>query len=272
MYLCPVLDLHLATDQPEDLFKKIAESAYRPLVRILMQSPKSRATLSIDGALLMRLQEAGQRDIVEGVGELAKRGQIEIAAGANNNKMLTNQTVEAAEQAIGEHAKTMRDIFGEVFRPSGFIPPELGYDANIGAAAAKQGFRWIVVDETAVEEKSREWPWKSLLSSEQQPGLRAVCRDRGLSTGMQYRGFAAAKEVAEEAQAASSGNSYVVFAVPVEVFGYHHQGYDTFLADLLTFSCWTTATISGLLASESFPMRSVKLSASSWSPWTTLQY
>jgi predicted glycosyl hydrolase (DUF1957 family) len=272
MYLCPVLDLHFATDQPDDIVRKVAETCYRPFVAMLSRSPKSRATLSIDGALLARLQATDQQDIVDGLVTLAQQGQIELAAGANNNKMLTGQPSAAVEQAIAEHGESMKRFFGGLFHPTGLIPPELGYEPLVGETAAKLGYRWIVVDEIAVQERLRESPWRSILALESTPSLHAFCRDRGLSTGMQYRGFSVLKDLTEDAQVDPASAGYILFAVPLEIFGYHHRGYDSFLAEILSAPDMPTITLSGLFASESFPSKPVKLHTSSWSPWATLQY
>lgn len=272
MILCPVLNLQLAWNQPDDMVRQLAERCYRPLLGILKTARKSRVTLAIDGALLDRLETCGAGDIIESTAKLVESGQVELMGCANDNAMLKGLPADEIARRVDEHADVLRRHFGELFRPAGFFPPELAYDDGVGGFAADRGYRWVLVDEVAAGEGGLESPQLCHHEIEATGGLLAFFRHRGVSTGMIYRGFETLSDLLSALGATPETRGYVVTANTAEIFGYHHAGYESLLASILGDAGVRTLTLSGVLAELELPTRTVPLRSSTWGTWETLQY
>lgn len=272
MILCAALELRHAADQPDAELRRICERSYAPLLRILSAAPEARITLGIDGALLERLVASGAGDIVEGIAKAVFRGQIEIAGSADRNLILRGLPRAEIERAIDENATSLRRAFGDSLRPAGFFPPELGYDAAMGQAVRSRGYRWILVDEIAAGELELEMPQQRAYQLAGGEGLGVFFRNRGISGGLLFGAFDGVGSILEALGSAPDAPGHLVVAVPAEVFGHHHEGYESLLEEMLAGGALRTATLSGLQAELQGPAIPVELRSSTWSPWETLQY
>ena len=272
MILCPVLNLEFAADQPDEIVDQVADRCYRPLVEILEGAPESRVTLAIDGPLLDRLESCGAGDVVEAIAKLTFRGQVELTGSANGNSMLRGMERGAIDRHIDEHAADLLRHFGDLFRPSGFFPPELAWEGELGEALAARGTRWVLVDEVAAGKGELASLQQGHHSVAGQGDLQVFFRHRGVSTGMIYRGFETAADLLEALGVTPDAPGYVVTANAAEIFGYHHAGYESLLASLLAGGSLQTETLSGVLESQDLPQRPIDLRVSTWGTWETLQY
>lgn len=272
MILCAALELRHGADRPDAELRQICERSYAPLLRILSRAPEARVTLAIDGGLLERLPGCGAGEIVEGLAKLAGRGQVEIAGSANRNEILRGRDRAAIERAIDDHAACLRRSFGDALRPTGFFPPELAYDAGVGAAVRDRGYGWILVDEIAAGDLELEMPQQRAYRALGADGLGVFFRNRGVSAGLLFGAFDGVGSILEALGASAESPGHVVVAVPAEVFGHHHAGYESLLEEMLAGGALRTATLSGLQAELAGPALPVELRSSTWSPWETLQY
>ena len=272
MLWCNVLDLHFAADQPDEVLREVAERCYRPLVGLLGDAPRGGVTMSVDGVLLERLGDQGMGDIIEGLGRLVEEGRVELTGSAAQNAILTALDEDEMKRAIEEHARVSRRVFGALFKPAGFFPPELSYSPAVGRAVDALGYEWVLVDETAADGLEPMALHQDLYAIEGTDSLTVFFRDRSLSTGILYRGFEGADDFAGAVGEPACGTGYLVTATAAEVYGYHHAGYEGFLAAVLGDERVESSTLSGLLTRYGQDRTPVRIRQSSWSPWATLQY
>lgn len=74
--------------QKEVWVKKIAAESYRRIVQGLLEHPNARLTLNINGILDELLDQHGEHDVLDGIKELLRRGQIELTASAKYHPLL----------------------------------------------------------------------------------------------------------------------------------------------------------------------------------------
>jgi len=267
-----VLDFHHGADQPEDLLRLVAERCYRPLLATLAAAPQANVTVNLDTRLVERLERGGFDDIIDGMASLADRRQVELTASAAGNTILTALDPQAMRHSIEEHDRTLRRVFAAEYWPKGLFPPEMCYSPAVGRVAAEMGLSWVLVDDTACQRLQPLLLQRCLHRVEGTEGLLAFLRDWNISTGLLYGGIETPQGLLDAIRQPEGRDGYLVTATPAEVYGYHHEGYERFLAGVFADRRIETTTVSGL--SERFPHRvcPVSLKASSWSPWATLQY
>jgi alpha-amylase/alpha-mannosidase (GH57 family) len=68
--------------------KKITAESYRRLVQGMLEHPEARVTININGILDELLDQNGEGDVLDGLKELLRRGQIELTASAKYHPLL----------------------------------------------------------------------------------------------------------------------------------------------------------------------------------------
>ncbi len=231
--------------------------------------------MHVDSVLLERLEDQGMGDIIEEIGLLVEAGQVELMGSGARNTILTALDQDGMKRVIQEHAQVLERLFGELFKPAGFFPPELTYSPAVGEVVSALGYEWVLVDETAADGFEPTPLHQSLYCIEGADGLMAFFRDRSLSTGILYRGFTGADDFAKAVgppAVRGDTSDYLVTATTAEVYGYHHAGYEGFLAAVLSDERVESRTLSEVSARNGRQRTPVRLRQSSWSPWATLQY
>jgi alpha-amylase/alpha-mannosidase (GH57 family) len=78
--LALVFHQHQPAGSYPNVFQEVTERAYAPLVGALYRHPEVKATLHFSGPLLDWL-ESNRPDVVGDLGDLLKRGQVELLTG-----------------------------------------------------------------------------------------------------------------------------------------------------------------------------------------------
>jgi len=151
MYWANFLHIYQPPTQTEEIVRKVADECYRNLVSILEKCGKGKLTLNISGILTEQLAKYGYSDIIDGLGRLAERGQIEFTGSAMYHPILPLIPEDEIRRQIELNNSTNRRFFGDVYNPAGFFPPEMCYSFDVAKIAAEFGFSWIIVDEIAYQ-------------------------------------------------------------------------------------------------------------------------
>lgn len=245
------------------------ERCYEPLLGLVAAHPRARLTCNVDGSFIGRLQDAGLSEGVAALRRLAESGQVELTASAYGGVVLGPMSGNDIDAAVARADEASREAFGEVYAPAGFFPPEMSYDRNVGEAAARLGFKWMLLDEMSHSGRPGSVSWDRSYRLETAE-MKLLFRDRSLSQGMVYGSFDAPADLASAASA-SAGRVYVFTGVEADIYGTRRVQPREFLAAMFAYDAWEMVTVSELLErlGDAEP---VTPSPASWSAWDTLAF
>ena len=245
------------------------ERCYEPLLTLIAAHPRARLTCNVDGSFIGRLRDAGLGEGVAALRRLAESGQVELTASAYGGPVLGPMSGEAIEVAVARAGEASREAFGEVYAPAGFFPPEMSYDRNVGDAAARLGFEWMLLDEMSHSGRPGSVSWDRAYRLDSGPNL--LFRDRSLSQGMVYGSFDAPADLASAAASAAPERVYAFTGVEADIYGTRRVQPREFLAAMFEYDAWEMVTVSELLRRLG-GAEPVTPSPASWSAWDTLAF
>jgi alpha-amylase/alpha-mannosidase (GH57 family) len=215
----PVFHFYQPPTQFPAVLKKICQESYRPLIDLLGEFERGRATVNINGSLTQMLLDCGAEDVVSGLRRLAEGGRIELLGSAMYHPILPLIPEREIVRQIELNHATNRRAFGDIYTPRGFFPPELAYDGTVAMAALKTGHRWILTSGIAC---ATDWPVDVVHRIDGYPDLAVLFRDDIVSNRISFRnidGFGFIDHLRSLGGADSS--TYVVTAMDAETFGHH---------------------------------------------------
>ena len=298
IYWAQLFHFYQPPTQLPSVLEKICNESYRPLIEVFREYPSARATVNINGVLTEMLKTCGHIDIIQGLKELAEKGQIEITGSGKYHPILPLIPPDEAKRQVELNRKTNGFFFGDAYKPSGFFPPEMAYGRNILPAVIGTGHRWIILSGVACP---AEWPVDTIYQVEHEGKKLAIFfRDNLLSNKISFQELGSGDFLENlKSLKGDRENIYVVTAMDAETYGHHIQDWEqlflaevyeqlqvrtetyaniqqrkqlaaqqaTFLQDADTAQEVKTATITDLL--ELFPLSEVvEPKSSSWSTTT----
>ncbi len=252
MYWANFLHFYQPPTQKEFWVKKIANESYRPLVRGLLANPQAKLTLNINAVLTEFFDRYGGRDIIDGLRQLAERGQLEFTASAKYHPFLPLIPASEIRRQVELNTETNRCYFGDVYQPKGFFPPEMGYSRAVADVVRDLGFQWIVVDELARSGRLHEVEWDALYTLRGADDFFVFFRERDtsfriLSAEVGVSIFSAGM-LTKLLGARLQSNEYLLTAMDGETFGHHRPGLDALLFELYSVPQLHSVTLSELPA------------------------
>lgn len=250
MYWANFLHFYQPPTQKEFWVKKISNECYRPLVRGLLANPRAKLTLNINAVLTEFFDRCGGRDIIDGLRQLAERGQLEFTASAKYHPFLPLIPASEIRRQIELNTETNRRYFGDIYRPTGFFPPEMGYSRAVADVVRDLGFRWIVVDELAHSGRLHEIGWDTVYTLRGADDFFVFFRERDtsfriLSAEVGVSIFSAGMLMKLLGSRLQS-NEYLLTAMDGETFGHHRPGLDALLFELYSVPELQPVTLSEL--------------------------
>lgn len=219
VYWAPILHFYQPPTQFPAVLKRICDESYRPLIALLGEFERARATVNINGSLTQMLLDCGHQDIVDGLRRLAEDGRIELLGSAMYHPILPLIPEAEIARQIQLNQATNRRAFGDVYAPRGFFPPELAYGAVVADVVARSEHRWIL---TAGVACSTEWPVGVIHRVEGHPELAVLFRDDIISNRISFKNITGFEFVDHlRSQARDGQPTYVVTAMDAETFGHH---------------------------------------------------
>ncbi len=247
------------------------ERCYEPLLALTAGHPRARLTCNVDGSFIRRLQDAGLGEGVGALRRLVESGQVELTASAYGGVVLGPMSGKAIDDAVTHAGEASREAFGEVYAPAGFFPSEMSYDRNVGEAAARLGFEWMLLDEMSHSGKPGSVSWdRAYRLDGGARDVKLLFRDRSLSQGMVYGSFDAPTDLASAARAVQ-GRAYVFTGVEADIYGTRRVQPRKFLAAMFAYDAWEMVTVSELLERLG-DVEPVTPAPASWSAWDTLAF
>lgn len=234
IYWAPLLHFYQPPTQLFAMLEKIANESYRPLVSLFREYPQARATVNINAGLTEMLKQRCFADVVDGLGELAARGQIEFTGSGKYHPILPLIPRSEVRRQIVLNRRTNDAFFGPVYQPRGFFPPEMAYSKDIVDPIIEAGDKWIILSGVACPV---EWPMDVIHKVASPQGeLSVFFRDDVLSNKISFQTITG-PEFLSHLKGLGAGtpekNVYVVTAMDAETFGHHIQHWERlFLAEV----------------------------------------
>ncbi len=243
---------------------RVVEESYRPILDILSQNPRVRLTLNINASLTEQLAALGYQDVIDRIKALAEAGQIEFTGSAKYHPILPLLPLDEAERQIKLNSETNRAVFGPVYKPRGFFPPEMAVNQAVVDLVKRLGYQWIALDEISAGGRVGLIDF-SIGYRLKLGGLSSVFRNRRISD---YLSFVAPPDnpaaFFDSLPVPLPKNFCLVTAFDGENLGHHRPGTDRLWRQLVTDPKVTTLNFSQL-AKERSSVEDIELTASSWS-------
>ncbi|NIT04484.1 polysaccharide deacetylase family protein [Candidatus Saccharibacteria bacterium] len=241
---------------------RITKESYERILKGLLENPKGKVTFNINGVLFDLWHEFGHGRVIETVGELLERGQIELTGSAKFHPLLPKLPEDEIKRQVELNTKTLKEYLGEkTYEPKGFFPPEMAYDTNVAQVASEMGFSWIIVEELSFLEGGKVD--YSRIYQEKGTKLSVFFREREISYKILSGQLGTEKLFLDEIKERFKKEQYLLTAMDGETFGHHRPGMDRALMSLLNLEEVQTVLLSDL--PEHFPqVEVVETRPSTW--------
>lgn len=226
------LHIYQPADQIEEILEKVANESYRPLVQSLLEHPHIKLTLNINAALSEQLQERGYGDVIAGLRTAAKRGQIEFTDTAKYHALLPFLPEDELRRQIVLNRATNQKIFGHVYQPVGFFPPEMAYAPNLLPVLEELGYQWTIIDEIGLNGHVNQVDTTGIYTIADTK-LYIFFRERNPSNLVMSALVRREQDFREIMKDEYSRKNYMITGMDGETFGHHRPGLQRLLTDLL---------------------------------------
>ncbi len=246
MYLSIFLHLYQPPDQSPDVLERIVNESYRPLIAGFIKNPNAKVTLNINACLTQMLEKYKYDDVINGLRVLAKRGQLEFTSSGKYHPFLPILPDLEMIRQINLNDATNKKIFGAVYQPKGFFPPEMGYSQRVGKIVSQMGYKWIILDEISYNGKTEAVVFDRLYRLKNEP-LMIFFRNRRVSNLIMSAMTRSGESLWEAMKKDEGLNRYTVVAMDGETFGHHRPGLDNTLFNIYSDKHYEFKTLSQLL-------------------------
>jgi hypothetical protein len=130
----------------DEVIQALTDQAYRPFLKAIQDRPALKLTLHLSGPLLLWMERRAG-DVLDLVGELVGRGQVEMLLGGLYEPILAAIPREDRVAQITMMAERIRDRFG--VRSRGLWLTERVWDGAIVPSLAEAGISYVLMDDRA---------------------------------------------------------------------------------------------------------------------------
>jgi len=228
MYWANFLHLYQPADQQPDILEAVVKQSYEKLIQGIKLNPRIKLTMNVNGSLLELFDKHGYHYLIDGLREAAGNGSLELTASAKYHAFLPLISENEIQRQIEINNETAKYFLGDSYNPSGFFPPEMGYDPKIVPILEDFGFKWIVLDEIAYSggEKSPEF---NKIYKIRGSGLSVYFRDRRISNLIMSAVVRTSESLKEGVKNDLGQNKYVLTGMDGETFGHHRPDLENLL-------------------------------------------
>ena len=227
--------------------KKVAEESYRKLIKGLLESPGAKVTMNVSGVLLELLEAYGCKDVIDGMRQLLKRGQLELTGSAKYHALLPFLPAPEIERQVKLNETTLKHFFGDDWQPRGFFPPEMAFTTELARVIAGLGYQWVIVDELSFPKEQGQVDYGYVYDVAGVNNFSIFFRERRMSwvilSGQIGTGRLLIRNLGDRLQ----NKEYLLTAMDGETFGHHRPGLEQLLFEIYRESVLETVTISELL-------------------------
>ncbi|MHA1971964.1 MAG: hypothetical protein ACTSW1_03155 [Candidatus Hodarchaeales archaeon] len=259
-----VLHAYQPPTQEPAVLNRIVNNCYLPVTNVLLENPELKITLNINASLSEQLENKYQK-LIENLCELASNKQVEFLESGAYHPILPMLSEKEIEFQIKLNNEINRRIFGSIWKPEGFWPPELAVSEFLAEIVERMGYNYMMVSEIAISSNS-PFPmplFTRLPVHPTAPKLGLINRNREVSNNISFRKYYTEENMFEHVTQLRQmqPEGWLIFASDLETFGEHHKRYYNFLFNVL--KSMNAQTAKELLKLPKQPI--VELRASSWS-------
>ncbi|MEW5821943.1 MAG: hypothetical protein AB1782_17245 [Cyanobacteriota bacterium] len=266
MYWASFLHIYQPPTQTEEIVLKVTNESYRKIVKILLDNPEGKFSFNINASLTEQLIKYKLDDVIEGIGQLAERGQIEFTGSALYHPILPLIPDSEIERQIELNTKVNKDVFGDIYNPVGFFPPEMCVSHHLAEVVKKMGFRWMICDELGYKGKVGTVKYDKIYEVEGLDDFYVFFNNRDVSSKLTFGLYPTITELKREVLNNVSENNYLLTGTDGEIYGHHRIGQEVLLKQVLEDPSIDLVKITSLV--DLFKEREVvKVLDSSWSAW-----
>jgi hypothetical protein len=231
--------------QHPGVLEKIVNESYRPLLMGFLKTPNTKVTININSVLTEMLFNNGYRDVIDDLKILVEMGRVELTGSAKYHAFLPLIPEKEIIRQIKLNQSTNKSYFGDLYKPKGFFPPEMGYSASLAKVIEDLGFEWILVDEVSFKDPTMDTAFDKIHKIKG-TNLDVYFREKkpsNLIMGALVRSENSLKTAYKDRL---TSHSYTITAMDAETFGHHRPGYDNFLVEIFNSSDFENIFISDI--------------------------
>ena len=242
--------------QKSDVVTRIVKNTYLPVPKALLES-EIPVTVNINGSLT-EILEAEHPSVIEAFITLHENGLLEFLASGCYHPILPLLPKEEIIRQIELNDKVNSKVFGSIYKPVGFFPPELGVSIDLCTILKGLGYRYIMLPNIATHGTPSKTPIYDI------NGILGVTRDREISNLISFHKLDHPNEFLDHVITHQSQyQAPTVLGMDMETYGEHHTRYFEFLIDCLK-RC-NTSTIETIVEMETKATPTLTINPSSWS-------
>ena len=244
-----LLHIYQPPDQKKHIIRKVVKESYRPLMKTLKKNPKVKITLNIPACLTQILAKNKEfSNIIKDIKKLSAAGQIEFTGSAAFHAFLPLVHTGEIRRQIQLNERINKEIFGNLYQPKGFFPPEMGYNEKMAKIVRRMGYQWLVLDEIAFGKKLGKISFRHKYFNKKL-GMNFVFRNRSLSDIFFYAEINTLEDFIRTVNQQLKNKQPMITAFDGESLGHHKKGTDKFFAEIVNSNQFKTVTYSELLNS-----------------------
>ena len=231
---CMVLHAYQPPTQTEYILKRIVKNCYLPIMTGLLKQSSAKVTLNINGSLSEMLSDQ-YPEVIEKIVDLYKNDQLEFLESAAYHPILPLLPPRDRVYQISLNSTINQEIFGNIYNPIGFFPPELAVSRDVIRQLALRGYEYVIVPPLALPMRLHtELPYLHVQGRKRHGTTHLIPRNHELSNEIAFRKYhQVSKLLTRLAHFQRSVPMSTICAMDIETFGEHNKGYETFLIELL---------------------------------------
>lgn len=280
IYLATLWHYYQPPGQTDDWVELISHQTYIPFSRWLANAKNDfRAAVNINYSLIKHLIRLRLSEVIENLGRAAEKGRIELTGSAAYHPILPDLLKykggkDEVKRQIELNDKFNREIFGGVWNPTGFFPPEMAFSPELATVIKDMGYKWSITDAPLFDatNKGAVIPYKEIGTVNGLPVFFRSDWSNEFSLKRPNSGdYDVSKFVEDMRQAVNDWfrdqRGHFVIAYDGETWGHHVKQYDINALDIYTKRC-NELCISHILFSDlikSYSTVEVKIMPGSWS-------
>lgn len=266
MYWASFLHIYQPPTQTEEIVQRVTRESYRKIVNILTEHPNGQFSFNINASLTEQLVQYKLHDVIEGLGVLAERGQIEFVGSAKYHPILPLIPESEIERQIELNTIVNKEVFGDVYNPVGFFPPEMCVSHELAKVIKNLGFRWMICDELGYKGKVGTVQYDKIYQVNGLDDFYIFFNNRDVSSKLTFGLYPTINELRREVLSKIPEGQYLLTGTDGEIYGHHRLGQEILLEQCLEEPEISLVKVTELI--DLFKEReATTILDSSWSAW-----
>ena len=226
-----LLHIYQPPTQTESILKTVSNESYRKILKGLKENPNGKITLNINASLSNLFVKYKYKDIIDDIKFLLDRGQIELTDSAAYHAFLPLLPKTEIIRQIKLNHTINKKIFGDLYDPKGFFPPELGVSSDVIKIISDLGYKWVLLDELAFPAQEGNIQYDKIYKIKD-TNLIGYFREREISFKILSAQLESGNIFLSEIKDRLDKNEYMLTAMDGETFGHHRLGLELLLFDI----------------------------------------